>query len=107
MEVGCGRQVDSYSADEVPEGQACNLFEITQIIDRRPRNSIEKRKDTPKMGHASSWVNLLVPPQWCIPNCLDFYHEFGVSLERALSAVVGPSWRARDFHDSQALADLR
>ena len=46
-------------ADEVPKHQACNLFcvpkadeEIRQIINHRPRNSIETPppKDTPKMG---------------------------------------------------------
>ena len=106
--------------EDVPEGQSCNLFcvpkaddEIRQIIDRRPRNSIERPppKDTPKMGHASSLVNLLVPPLGCIRGSLDdlrnFYHEFEVSRERALSTVVGPVWHARDFHGSQALADLR
>ena len=107
-------------SDDVPEGQACNLFcvpkadeEIRQNIDRRPRNSIERPppKDAPKMGRASSLVNLLVPPKRCIRGSLDdlrnFYHEFEVSLERAPSTVVGPSWLARDFRGSQALADLR
>ena len=106
-------------ADDVTEGQACNLFclqkpdgELRQIIDRRPRNSIEEAppEDAPKMGHASVFVNLVVPPNGCIRGSLDdlrnFYHEFEVSHERALSTVVGPVWHARDFHGSKALKDF-
>ena len=105
---------------EVELGLVSNLFclekpdgELRQIIDRRPRNAIESPppKDTPKMGHASVFLGLLVPKQGCIRLCVDdlrnYYHEFQVSSERALSTPVGPLWFARDFLGSKALAALQ
>ena len=106
--------------EEVDQADRCNLFclakpdgELRQIIDRRPRNQAEADppKDGPKMGHASVFLNLVVPAQGCIRGSVDdlrnFYHAFKVSTERALSTPVGPSWYAGDFAGSDALAALR
>ena len=106
--------------DEVSEHFTCNLFclakpdgELRQIIDRRPRNSAEADppKEGPKMGHASVFVNIVIPPNGCLRGSLDdlrnFYHAFRVSDDRALSTPVGPPWRSSDFSNSAALAALR
>ena len=61
--------------DEVDPSHACNLFclaksdgELRQIIDRRPRNRVEADppSEGPKMGHASSFVDILIPPNGCV-----------------------------------------
>ena len=106
--------------DEIDTSHCSNLFclskpdgELRQIIDRRPRNSLEldPPKDAPKMGHASSFVDLVVPSKGCIRGSLDdlrnFYHAFRVSDERAFSTPVGPVWHLRDFKGSAALDALR
>ena len=106
--------------DEVCPNSVSNLFclqkpdgELRQIIDRRPRNSIEEPPpaDAPKMGHASVFLGLQVPKGGCIRGSVDdlrnFYHEFVVSDERARSTPVGPLWFARDFHGSAALQELQ
>ncbi|CAE7232920.1 unnamed protein product [Symbiodinium sp. CCMP2456] len=106
--------------EECDPRHVCNLFclqkpdgELRQIIDRRPRNAAERGPpaDAPKMGHPSSFLGLVVPVEGCLRGCMDdlrnFYHEFSVPLERALSAAVGPLWRARDFQGSEALRELQ
>ena len=106
--------------DEVCSESVSNLFclqkpdgELREIIDRRPRNSIEEPPpaDAPKMGHASVFLGLQVPKGGCVRGSVDdlknFYHEFLVSDERALSTAVGPLWFARDFHGSAALQELQ
>ena len=105
---------------EFIDSDVSNLFclakpdgELRQIIDRRRRNSRELAppKDGPKMGHASSFLGLIIPPGGCLRGCVDdlrnFYHEFEVPLERALSTPVGPEWCVRDWTGSKALAALR
>ena len=56
--------------EEVVPSQSSNLFclekpdgELRQIIERRPRNSVESDppREGPKMGHASVFVNLVIP----------------------------------------------
>ena len=98
---------------------ACNLFclakpdgELRQIIDRRPRNAAElgPPPSAPKMGHASSFLGIIVPREGCLRGCVDdlrnFYHEFSVPLERALSTPVGPRWKLQQFAGSRALQRL-
>ena len=105
---------------EWDSSKVCNLFclskpdgELRQIIDRRPRNLAETPPpaDGPKMGHCSVFLGLVVPQKGCLRGSLDdlrnFYHAFKVSQERALSTVVGPTWCAKDFWNSQAVAALR
>ena len=62
------------------------------------------------MGHASVFVNLVVPPNGCIRGCLDdlrnFYRAFEVSTERAAATAVGPFFRARDFQGCAALSEF-
>ena len=106
--------------DEIDPCWVSNLFclekpdgELRQIIDRRPRNSLEipPAADAPKMGHASVFLSLSVPEKGCIRGSVDdlrnFYHEFAVSTDRALSTPVGPKWFLRDFWGSKALAQLK
>ena len=84
--------------EEICMSHRCNLFclskpdgEWRQIIDRRPRNDAEADppKECPKIGHASVFLNLIVPAKGCIRGSVDdlrnFYHAFSVSEERALS----------------------
>ena len=95
----------------------CNLFwpdgELRQIIDRRPRNAAEPGPpaDAPKKGRPSSFLGLVVPVEGCLRGCMDdlrnFYRDFSVPLERALSMAVGPLWRARDCQGSEALRELQ
>ena len=63
------------------------------------------------MGHASSFVDLVVPSKGCVRGSLDdlrnLYHAFRVSDERAFSTPVGPVWHFRDFKGSAALDALR
>ena len=106
--------------DEILPGSVSNLFclqkpdgELRQIIDRRPGNSIETPPptDAPRMGRASVFLGLQVPKDGCIRGSVDdlrnFYHEFEISSERAVSTPVGPLWFARDFSGSAALEELR
>ncbi|CAE7266388.1 unnamed protein product [Symbiodinium microadriaticum] len=54
-----------------------------EIIDRRPRNAAEPGPpaDAPKKGR-------------CMDDLRNFYRDFSVPLERALSMAVGPLWLA-------------
>ena len=122
MEVGSG--ASSYSSPlalqhEVLHQFTSNLFclakpdgELRQIMDRRPRNGAEHPPppSAPKMGHASSFIPIVVPKEGCVRGSLDdlrnFYHEFVVPVERALSTPVGPAWVVRDFRVAQALQAL-
>ena len=105
---------------EIVAEHSCNLFclekpdgELRQIIDRRPRNGVESDppKSGPKMGHASMFLQLIIPPGGCLRGSLDdlrnFYHSFQVSTSRALSTPVWPPWRVRDFRGSAALHALK
>ena len=53
----------------------------------------------------------MVPTHGCLRGCVDdlrnFYHEFEVTVERALSTPVGPSWNARAFSGTGALERLK
>ena len=64
----------------------------------------------PKMGHASSFLGIIVPREGCLRGCVDdlrnFSHEFSVPLERALSTPVGPRWKLQQFAGSRALRRL-
>ena len=106
--------------DEISPEWVSNLFclakpdlELRQIIDRRPRNSLESPPpaDAPKMGHASVFLSICVPAKGCIRGSLDdlrnYYHEFQVSDDRALPTPVGPLWFAKDFVGSRALERLK
>lgn len=106
--------------EEICVEDRCNLFcipkgdgELRQIIDRRPRNSRELPPPTsgPKMGHPSSFLGIVIPPNMDLLGSLDdlrnFYHEFEVSLDRALSTPVGCKWSVREWEGSSALVELR
>eukprot|EP00435_Cladocopium_sp_Y103_P025667 s2641_g6.t1 len=100
---------------EVDEADRCNLFcvskpdgELRQIIDRRPRNSreIPPPKNAPKMGHPSSFLNIVIPDGFDLLGSVDdlrnYYHEFKVSIERALSTPIGPFWRLGEWRGTRA-----
>ena len=105
---------------EIDLQDRCNLFcipkpdgELRQIIDRRPRNSRElwPPSEGAKMGHPSTFLGIVIPPDCnLLGSCDDlrnFYHEFVVSLDRALSTPVGPFWRAADWAGTKAFAALQ
>ena len=104
--------------DEVLPQFASNLFclakpdgELCHIIDRRPRSGAEDPPSAPKKGHASLFIPIVVPKEGCIRGSPDdlrnFYHEFVVPVERALSTPVDPARVVRDFRGAQALQALK
>ena len=105
---------------EIDLRDRCNLFciakpdgELRQIIDRRPRNSRElgPPSDGVKMGHPSSFLPIIIPKDCNLLGSVDdlrnYYHEFEVSFNRAVSTPVGPQWNASDWEGSHALEELR
>eukprot|EP00435_Cladocopium_sp_Y103_P060681 s641_g22.t1 len=105
---------------EVDVRDRCNLFciaktdgELRQIIDRRPRNSRElpPPRDGAKMGHPSSFLGIVIPQGFDLVGSLDdlrnFYHEFVVSSDRALSTPVGPFWSLKQWQGTNAFKKLK